>query len=273
MKAMLPLTISNFADVRRWHLRVEEGLFNLRELLVPINKNNAHWLLLRVDLEKFEIRLWDSLGLDQTNQRYLQNMLRYLFDVYLCLNPDSHHTREAWHDQWTLIDDSSNCPLQENSYDCGIFTLVNMALIAQGVTIQRSTYSQRLLYIHRTRHQVANLIRRSGATTQTIDSWLRPQTNKTTAAKRPMGRQTGRPRHHTSSTRISRTGTGLVKRKRHPECEDKNLPRSGHKRSKKSLAEDPLWGVRHYFKEYPPRTLPWEKEDREPRKRRRLKST
>ena len=263
----------NFADVRRWHLRVEEGLFNLRELLVPINKNNAHWLLLRVDLEKFEIRLWDSLGLDQTNQRYLQNMLRYLCDVYQCLHPDSHHTREAWHDQWTLIDDSSNCPLQENSYDCGIFTLVNMALIAQGVTIQRSTYSQRLLYIHRTRHQVANLIRRSGATTQTIDSWLRPQTNKTTVAKRPMGRQTGRPRHHTSSTRISRTGTGLVKRKRHPECEDKNLPRSGNKRSKKSLAEDPLWGVRRYFKEYPPRTLPWEKEDREPRKRRRLRST
>ena len=36
----------NFSDVRRWHLRVEAGLFNLRELLEPINKNNAHWLLL-----------------------------------------------------------------------------------------------------------------------------------------------------------------------------------------------------------------------------------
>ena len=108
---------------------------NVRELLVPINKNNAHWLLLRVDLEKFEIWLWDSVGPDQNNRRYLQNMIRYLYDVYQCLHPDSHHTREAWHDQWTLIDDSGNCPLQENSYDCGIFTLVNMALIAQGVVM------------------------------------------------------------------------------------------------------------------------------------------
>ena len=61
----------NFADVRRWHLRVEAGIFNLRELLVPTNKNNAHWLLLRVDFGTSEIRLWDSLGLDQNNRIYL----------------------------------------------------------------------------------------------------------------------------------------------------------------------------------------------------------
>ena len=199
-------------------------------------------------------------------------MLRYLHDVYKCLYPNSHDTFEAWQDQWTLTDDSGNCPLQENSYDCGIFTLVNIALTAQGVEIQRSTYSQRLLYLHRTRHQVANMIRRSGDASQTIESWLRPRTNKTTAAKQQAGRQAGRSGHHTSSSRIIRTGTGLVKRKQYPAGEDKNLPKSGHKRSKKSLAEDQLRGVRRYFKEYPPRKLPWEKEDSEPRKRRRLQS-
>ena len=61
----------NFSEVRRWHLRVAAGLFNLRELHVPINKSNAHWLLLRVDFVTSEIKLWDSLGLDHGNQFYL----------------------------------------------------------------------------------------------------------------------------------------------------------------------------------------------------------
>ena len=199
-------------------------------------------------------------------------MLRYLYDVHNCLHADPLHTHEAWYDQWTLVDDSGNFPFQENSYDCGIFALVNMALTAQGVAIQRSAYSQRLLYMHRTRHQVANMIMRSGDTTHTLAAWLRPRNAQSSATKRQLGHQAVRPCRHKSSTRITRTGTGIVKRKRHPETGDKHLPKSGHKRSKKSLAEDPLRGVRRYFKEYPPQTLPWEKDDNEPRKQRRLQS-
>ena len=145
-----------------------------------------------------------------------------------------------------------------------------MALVAQGVSLQRSSYSQCLVYMHRTRHHIADMIKESGDTTHTIATWLRPRSTQTAAPKKQMGRQAGRPRHYTSSTRITRTGTGIVKRKRHPAVGDKHLPDYGHKRSKKSLADDPLRGVRRYFKEYPPRKLPWEKELFEPRKRRRF---
>ena len=125
---------------------------------------------------------------------------------------------------------------------------------------------------HRTRHHVANMIMRSGDTTHRLATWLRPRNTKTAASKGQMGRQAGRPCHPTSSVRITRTGTGILKCKWHPEIRDKHLPASWHKWSKKSLAEDLLRGVRRYFKEYSPRTLPWEKDDIEPRKRRRLQS-
>ena len=129
-----------------------------------------------------------------------------------------------------------------------------MALIAQGVSIQGMTYFQRSLYMHRTRHYIANMIMRSGDTTHTIVTWIRPWNTKTAASKGQIGRQSGRPRHHISSVRITWTGTRIVKRKRHQEVGDKYLPASGHKRSKKSLAEDPLRGVRRYFKEDQPIT-------------------
>ena len=61
----------DFSGVQRWHTRIEAGIFNLRELFVPINKDNSHWLLLRVDFEASEITLWDSLGSNSCNQAYL----------------------------------------------------------------------------------------------------------------------------------------------------------------------------------------------------------
>ena len=142
-----------------------------------------------------------------------------------------------------------------------------MALVAQGVSLQRSSYSQCLVYMHRTRHRIADMIRGLGDTTHTIATWLRPRSTQTAAQKKQMGRQAGHSRNYTFFTRIARIGTGIVKRKRHPAVGDKHLPDSGHKRSKKSLADDPLRGVRRYFKEYPPRKLPWEKERFGPHKR------
>ena len=116
------------------------------------------------------------------------------------------------------------------------------------------------------------MIMRPGDTTHTIATWLRPQNTKTAASKRQIGHKVGLPRHQSSSARITRTGTGSVKRNQHPEVGDKHLPASGHKQSKKSLAEDLLKGVCRYFKKSPPLKLPWEKNNIEPHKRRRIQS-
>ena len=158
---------------------------------MPINKNNNHWLLLRVDFEASKIMLWDSLGPDRDNQDYPRHMLQYLYDVHQCLHPDSVQTLESWQDKWTLVDESDDCPRQENLYDCGVFTLVNMALVAQGVSLQRSSYSQCLVYRHRTRHRIADMIKESGDTTHTIATWLHPRSKQTAAPKSPMGASGG----------------------------------------------------------------------------------
>ena len=64
----------DFFQVRRWHmsqdLRLIGTIFNCKNLLVPINKDNLHWLLLHVNLESRLISLYDSGG--QSN-RYRQH--------------------------------------------------------------------------------------------------------------------------------------------------------------------------------------------------------
>ncbi len=260
----------DFGEVRRWHTNVDCGLFNLRELYVPINKDNSHWLLLRVALESKTISIWDSLGWDPSNRKYLRHMLRYLYDVHQLLHPEQTTSFSAWSDGWALQDQSNDCPHQGNSYDCGVFTLINMALLAQGADLKRLTYSQDLVYMHRTRHRLAEIILKVGDTRDTIAGWLRPRGPRPTVVRSQGGRQTERTATSSSSSRkVTRTGTGIVKRKRHVDEGERNLPAEGNKRSKKSIADDPLRGIRQYFREFPPRKLPWESDRNEKHKRRR----
>ena len=76
----------NYSALKNWSSNID---CDLRELYIPINKGQSHWLLLMVQPEDKSIELWDSCGCDKTNEVFLQSACRYLYDV---------HTHEYQHD-------------------------------------------------------------------------------------------------------------------------------------------------------------------------------
>jgi hypothetical protein len=68
----------DYDGVKRWSGRIPGGLASLDDLYVPINKNNAHWLFLRVQFRTQIIELYDSLGVKPSNSLYLETMVQYL---------------------------------------------------------------------------------------------------------------------------------------------------------------------------------------------------
>ena len=109
---------------------------------MPTNKRNLHWLSLRVIFAMQRIELRDSYGFNETNRQYLEDMLRYLFHEFHNPNIVSEEGPEfvQWKSEWTLVDESENCPHQENNDDCGLFMVLFIYLLLQGVKLNSSTF-------------------------------------------------------------------------------------------------------------------------------------
>lgn len=144
----------NFDEVIRWHNPIEGDLFQLDSLFIPINRANEHWLLLHIQPQLRRVRLYDSLGPDPRNEVYLQNIMRYLFDVASHLGQQVGRFR-AWKRQWDVEDTRDDSPRQGNTYDCGIFTILNAALLANGSTLDATTYTQHDINHSRARERIA----------------------------------------------------------------------------------------------------------------------
>mmetsp|Transcript_24659 Transcript_24659/g.37755 ORF Transcript_24659/g.37755 Transcript_24659/m.37755 type:complete len:465 (-) Transcript_24659:676-2070(-) len=131
----------NFEEVRSWssRLRRQDGILGVTDLFVPINIGQKHWAFLRAQMNTKLITLWDSQGPKVSNRLYLQSMLRYLGDVY---KAQTGQDETAWKREWELVDDSENSPRQHNGYDCGIFTITNINLLAQKIPLTAQTYTE-----------------------------------------------------------------------------------------------------------------------------------
>ena len=156
----------DFSAVRNWHRSRElrqtaPTIFDLKHLLVPINEDNSHWLLIHVDIESRKICLYDSSGdqteANNTNSRYLTVMRRYLQDAEteVARRSSAQTVNRA---PWTTSNRSGSTPKQTNGYDCGVFTLVNMSLLARGINLNSSSYSQETIYRRETRQHIAHVI-------------------------------------------------------------------------------------------------------------------
>jgi hypothetical protein len=55
-------------------------------------------------------------------------------------------TEEAWIYGWAVEDTSMDSPGQTNGYDCGVFKIINAALLANETTLHPSSYTQHHLY-------------------------------------------------------------------------------------------------------------------------------
>ena len=156
----------DFSTARNWHRPRElrqtgTTILDFKHLLVPVNEGNSHWLLVHVDVESRRIRLYDSGGsqtsANNTNSRYLRVMKRYLQDVEAEVVRGSAE-QTTYLGPWTIQNRSGSTPKQTNGYDCGVFTLVNMSLIARGINLDSGSYSQETIYRRQTRQHIAHVI-------------------------------------------------------------------------------------------------------------------
>ena len=71
-------------------------------------------------------------------------------------------TLEEWSLAWSCSDQLNSSPLQGNNNDCGIFTLVTLALISNNTRPRPDLYSQDMVDLRQMRHRIAYLIWLSG---------------------------------------------------------------------------------------------------------------
>ena len=110
------------------------------KIIIPINLNNAHWVLASLDMVKHEICYYDSFNhpMPPVIRENLTQALRYLDD-------------DGAGYEWTFRTEKS--PQQDNGFDCGVFTLKNIECILEGETIDATIYNQNDITIYR--HNIA----------------------------------------------------------------------------------------------------------------------
>ncbi len=145
----------NFGNVRRWtrKIRRQGGLLGMRDVFVPINHTNSHWLSIHVEMNEHKITIRDSMGQQPYHDTYMTAMLDYLGDLYLEFKNEDP---TSWKATWTCS--YVHSPQQTNSYDCGVFTLINISLLAQRIEFDENTYSNEDVHSWNTRQRIVYLL-------------------------------------------------------------------------------------------------------------------
>ena len=149
----------NSDHVKNWdrRIRTKGKILGKRVIIVPINHKNSHWLFLWANTDEYKIRLCDPQGRKATNMLYLEAMRDYLDGKRSDYEGVDGWTEEQPHRVWELIDVSESSPRQYNDFDCGVFTLVNITLLSQGLPLEEA-YSEKTLQQNATRERLAFLL-------------------------------------------------------------------------------------------------------------------
>jgi len=118
---------NSYDMVRRWTKKVD--VFACAKIFIPINIMNSHWILVMVETGPSVIHVYDSLG-----ERYPMvdsSIKRWLHDEA----EDKGKGQREW------SSDYPRCPQQENSDDCGVFTVKMMDYLALGLDLAEMTKS------------------------------------------------------------------------------------------------------------------------------------
>ncbi|MCJ1225069.1 Smt3-specific protease [Toensbergia leucococca] len=108
-------------SIRRWASKAKIGgkdLDSVQHVFIPVHQG-AHWTLLVVSPSNRTIEYFDSLGGDPRS--HIRNAKAWL----------KQELGVGWkEDEWRVLDNDS--PMQDNSRDCGVFTVTTAKMIALG---------------------------------------------------------------------------------------------------------------------------------------------
>ena len=140
-------------------MRMSAVLHPSTQSLAPINISDQHWIFLRVKMGAKRIEMYDSLGKNPENKKYMETMRQFLYGkLHEDIPVGERPGYDEWKKDWKYSDRSQNAPRQINTYDCGVFTLVSMYLLSRGLELSSSTYDQQSIYRRKVRLCIAHLI-------------------------------------------------------------------------------------------------------------------
>lgn len=123
-----------YANVKRWSKKVPgKDIFNLDKIFFPINVGGVHWVCAVVFMLEKRIQFYDSMG--GSGMDYMKDLMRYLKDEHQAKKgsplPDE--------DKWRLVPCTSDTPMQQNGFDCGVFTCMFADFLSKNCPL---TFSQ-----------------------------------------------------------------------------------------------------------------------------------
>ena len=121
----------NYLRVKRWTKKFD--VFKRDKIFIPVNKSNAHWVMVVVFIQKKEIHHYDSMN--GTGQGILLCVLRWLLDE-CWVRKGQVLDRYAW----KLFDEEPNVPQQHNGFDCGMFSIMCAKVLSNNLPI--NSYKQ-----------------------------------------------------------------------------------------------------------------------------------
>ncbi|KAK9454325.1 hypothetical protein V1511DRAFT_501700 [Dipodascopsis uninucleata] len=118
-------TLSNkgYKGVSRWAKRKQLVLDQTDYIFVPINVHNTHWCVSIINLKNRRFEYYDSLGggagdaFDHLRQYIVNESKQQVYD----LNDIDYWTEYV----------SKDSPMQENGYDCGVFTCKTIEVLSR----------------------------------------------------------------------------------------------------------------------------------------------
>ncbi|KAI0936053.1 hypothetical protein AcV5_004294 [Taiwanofungus camphoratus] len=111
----------------KWTKKID--LFQKDIALIPVNHNNSHWTAAAINFRRKRIESYDSMG---TERKHVYKLLRAYLDAEHRNKKKKPFDFTGWED-YTLED----IPLQENGYDCGVFTCQFLEALSRGEELFR----------------------------------------------------------------------------------------------------------------------------------------
>ena len=105
-----------------------ENLYNYNHIIIPINIDNIHWIMVDISLQQKKIYFYDSYQFTSNRDIVFKNLTK-VFSDYIN-NSDCDFC------EWVYID--VNCPKQSNSLDCGVFMCMFINYISRDQIIDFS---------------------------------------------------------------------------------------------------------------------------------------
>ena len=174
-----------FAAVGRWCDRVPGDMSSLGKIFIPVNPNGNHWNFIHVRVQAKRIELWDSLGPQASNAKYLTAAGKFVKDA---LSREESAGRVAAdqgrHVGWESSDIPRDSPRQGNGHDYGIFMLTSMSLVRSGLRLSKEAYTQGTLTLQQARKRLAERIWAMGVNSEAT-RWSPQGTSTATRGEAP----------------------------------------------------------------------------------------